>query len=106
MNAFTLTVDATSLTREVEGPDGPVKTVYKLDGTETTVQMGQMEGKAKAKWEGNTIVVETTTTRQDGSTATNKDVYSIEEGVLVITGTRPGRGGGEPVTTKRFYKKA
>ena len=105
MNAFTLTVDGTSLTREVEGQNGPVKTVYKLDGSETTVQMGQAEAKAKAKWEGNTIVIETTRQGQDGTAVTTKDVYSIEEGFLVITGTRPGRGGGEPVTTKRFYKK-
>jgi hypothetical protein len=105
MNTFTLTLDATSLTREVDGPNGPVKTVYKLDGSETTVPMGQGEAKAKAKWEGNTIVIETTRTVQDGTAVTTKDVYSVEDGFLVITGTRPGRGGGEPVTTKRFFKK-
>jgi len=102
---MTLTVDATSLTRESEGPNGPVKLVYKLDGSEQTVSMGRGEAKAKAKWEGATIVIETTRQSQDGTPITSKAVYAIEGDWLVISNTQPGRGGGEPRTMKTYYKK-
>ena len=101
--AFTLTLDATSLTRESEGPQGPVKTVFKLDGTETAIQMGPMSGKAVAKWDGNSIVIEQTVETQNGA-RTTKSVYTVEGDCLVITTTRQGRDG-QPVTGKQFFKK-
>jgi hypothetical protein len=101
----TITVDATSLTRETETQNGPVKQVYKLDGSETDVQMGPMTAKAKAKWDGATIVIETTSQTQDGGTRTTKAVYALEGEYLVIANTQPPRGGGEPVTRKQYYKK-
>lgn len=105
MAAMTLTVDANTLTSESEGRGGLTKLVYKLDGTEGTVTQGQNEVKYTAKWDGNTIVLETTRTFND-MTITSKAVYSIEGEYLVVATTSAGRGGGEPVTTKRYYKKA
>jgi hypothetical protein len=102
---MTITQDANKLTIERTGGRGAQTSTYTLDGSEQTVQMGQAEGKVKASWEGNTIVIETTIDRGNGPTTT-KAVYSMEGDELVVATTRPGRGGGEPMTTKLYYKKA
>jgi hypothetical protein len=101
---ITLKVDATSLTRETQGQNGPQSQVYKLDGSEQTMTMGQGEAKYKAKWEGNNIVIETTRDMGNGPTTT-KAVYSMEGDYLVIATTQPPRGGGEATTRKQYYKK-
>jgi hypothetical protein len=107
MGDVTITQDASSITIERSGGRGNAQPVtYKLDGSEQSVQMGRGgEAKVKASWDGNTIVIETTRDF-NGNTMTTKDVYSLEGGELVIASTRPGRGGGEPTTTKLYYKKA
>ena len=69
-------------------------TAYKLDGSETKVSMGQMEGTATAKWEGNKLVI----TTKVGENA-NTQTWSLDAGVLTIDRT----GGRGPSTTK--YKK-
>jgi hypothetical protein len=108
---FTLAVDATSLTRTPEaGMNGaaPVATVYKLDGAEHEMPMGQATQKVKAKWDDSktTIVVEATRDN-NGTSSTTKTVYSTEGDWLVITTTAPPRGGtGDPTVTKVYYKKA
>jgi hypothetical protein len=103
---MTITQDATSITIERTGGRGNAQPqTYKLDGSEQTVQMGQSEAKVKASWEGNTIVIETTVDRGNGP-STTKAVYSMEGDELVVATTRPGRGGGEPTTSKLYYKKA
>jgi hypothetical protein len=102
---FTLALDGTTLTRTSEGPNGPMTQTYKLDDSEQTITMGQGEAKVKAKWDGNTIVITTTRQGQNGA-VTSTSVYSIEGDYLVIAQTQPPRGGGDPVTTKRFFKKA
>jgi hypothetical protein len=101
---MTLKVDATSLTQESQGRGGPQTLVYKLDGAPGTVTQGQNEIKYTAKWDGNTIVLETTRTFNE-MTITTKAVYALEGENLVISSTAPGRDGGAATTTKRFYKK-
>ena len=96
---MTLTVDGTSLTRESDGPNGPLKQVYQLDGSEQTIAAGQGEAKVKAKWEGSTLVIETTRVGPNGTMAT-KAIYALEGDYLVITNeTRRG-------TRKMYYKRA
>jgi hypothetical protein len=102
---MTLAVDNNTLTITRETPNGAVNTAYKLDGSEQTITMGQGEAKATAKWEGNTIVVNQTRQGQNGEVKSTI-VYSIEGDYLVVANTGPGRGGGEPVTRKSYYKKA
>ena len=101
---MTITQDAASLTIARETQNGPVSTVYKLDGSEMTVTMGQGEAKVKAHAEGATIVVETTRD-MGGMMMTTKAVYSMEGDYLVVASTQPGRQGGEPTTRKTYYKK-
>ncbi len=101
---MTITQTATELTIERETPNGAMKTTYKLDGSEQTITQGQGEAKVKAKVEGATITISTTSDRGQGPTTTTA-IYSMEGANLVIATTRPGRGGGDPTTTKAFYKK-
>ncbi|HXW08465.1 MAG TPA: hypothetical protein VD833_24765 [Vicinamibacterales bacterium] len=84
-----------TLSVERQGRGGAVTTVYKLDGSETKVAMGQMEATATAKWDGNKIVISTTTPNGTGT-----QTWSLEGGVLTIERTG-GRGAG-----KMTYKKS
>jgi hypothetical protein len=52
-------------------------------------------------WDGAKISI--TTTAANGEI---KRVISMEGANMVIETTAPGRGGGEPMTTKAVYKKA
>ena len=94
---MTVKQSATELSVERAGRGGgaPVTTTYKLDGSETKVQMGQMEATATAKWDGNKLVI-TTKTEQGEQTQT----WSLANGVLTIDRT----GGRGPSTTT--YKKS
>jgi hypothetical protein len=91
---MTVKQTATELTVEREGRNGKTSTVYKLDGSETKITMGQNEGTATAKWDGNKLVI-STKVGENASTQT----WSLDAGVLTIDRT----GGRGPSTTK--YKK-
>jgi hypothetical protein len=92
---MTVKQTATELTVERQGRNGAMSTAYKLDGSESKVQMGQMEATATAKWDGSKLVI-TTKTEQGEQTQT----WSLANGVLTIDRT----GGRGPSTTT--YKKS
>jgi hypothetical protein len=107
--AATITQDEKTLTIIRNTQMGEVKYVYNLDGSESknTVTMGgnPVELVSHAKWEGDKLVI-TTTTQMGGNPAEIRMVLSIDsEGNLVVENTAPGRGGGGPVTTTAKYKK-
>jgi hypothetical protein len=102
---ITLAVDAGSFSLTTEGQNGPNTVTYKLDGSETTIPMGQMEAKATAKWDGNKIVIVQKVQTPNGERVTTRE-FAMEGANLVVSTTQPPRGGGEAVTTKRFYCKA
>jgi hypothetical protein len=91
---MTVKQTADSISIERQGRNGPMTTTYKLDGSETDVQMGQMTAKASAKIDGDKLVI-TTKTDQGESTQT----WSVAGNVLTIERTG-GRGPG-----KTTYKK-
>jgi hypothetical protein len=91
---MTVKQSATELSVETQGRNGPVTRTYKLDGSESKIQMGQMEATATAKWTGDKLVI-TTKTEQGENTQT----WSLANGMLTIERTG-GRGAG--TTT---YKK-
>ena len=91
---MTVKQTADTLTVEREGRNGVQSTVYKLDGSETEVAMGQATAKVTAKWDGPKLVI-TQKTEQGESTQT----WSLAGGVLTIDRT----GGRGPSSTK--YKK-
>jgi hypothetical protein len=106
MGGMTISITDNTLNVTRAGRNGENTTSYKLDGSDQAISMGQMEGKAKAKWTDDKggIVVETTIER-NGNAQTTKAEYRLEGEYLVLTSTRPGRDGGE-MTTKQYFKKA
>jgi hypothetical protein len=91
---MTVKQTATELSVERQGRNGAVTTVYKLDGSETDVQMGQMTAKVSAKWDGGKLVI-TTKTDQGEQTQT----WSLDGGKLKIDRTG-GRGPSSTTYTK------
>jgi hypothetical protein len=105
----TIAQDAKTLTITRTTQNGEVKVVYNLDGSESKNMMmgrgGQTEQVSKAAWEGMTLVVTTNFTMGENA-VTRTEKYSLDaQGQLVVATTAPGRGGGEPTTTTRTYKK-
>jgi hypothetical protein len=94
MGAMTVKQTATDIAVTRQGRGGEITQTYKLDGTETDVQMGQMTGKASAKWDGAKLVI--TTKSEMGE---NTQTWSLDNGMLTIAATG-GRG-----PSKRVYKK-
>jgi hypothetical protein len=91
---MTVKQTATELTIERQGRGGAMSTVYKLDGSETKIAMGQGEGIATAKWDGDKLVISTKIGEN-----TNTQTWSLAGGVLTIERTG-GRG-----PSKTTYKK-
>ncbi len=92
---MTVKQTATELTVERQGRGGnTTSTTYKLDGSPTKITMGQNEGTATAKWDGNKLVISTTA----GEFATTQ-TWSLEAGALTVERTG-GRG-----PSKTVYKK-
>ena len=105
---FTAKQDAKMLTIERVQGDATVTAMYMLDGSESKNTVagrgGQQEQVSKATWDGNKLVI-VTTINAGGNNVEQRRVMSMEGGNLVIEQTAPGRGGGEPTTTKIVYKK-
>lgn len=100
MMQMTVKQTADTLTVETEGRGGMMTRAYKLDGSESEIQMGRMTAKATAKWDGDKLVISTTSEGREGTPVTRTETWSLSNGTLTIEGT--GRGG---ATTKRVYKK-
>ena len=109
---FSIAQDAGTLTITQTRGQAEIKSVYKLDGSESknTVSMGrgdqaqQVEQISIAKWEGANLVV--TTKQQFGeNTIDIKRTFSLgADGVLSIETSRPGQDG-NPMVSKVQYKK-
>ena len=107
--AATLMQDASTLTITRTTQAGEIKTVYKLDGSESKNMMtmggNQVEQVSRATWEGARLVV-TTSYDIGGNMVSTKQVFALDaSGQLVVETTTPGRGGGEPTTATQTYKK-
>jgi pectate lyase len=79
----TIKQTANELSITSEGRGGPQTLVYKLDGSESTNQMmgrgGAQTVKSTAKWDGSSLVIETTRDFQ-GTPITSKDVRRLDSG--------------------------
>lgn len=94
MGPMTVKQTTDAITVETQGRQGPMTRTYKLDGTESDIQMGPMTAKASAKFDGNKLVI---TTKSDMGELTQ--TWSLANGMLTIESTG-GRG-----PAKRVYKK-
>ena len=79
----TIKQTANELSITSEGRGGPQTLVYKLDGSESTNQMmgrgGSQTVKSTAKWDGSSLVIETTRDFQ-GTPITTKEVRRLDNG--------------------------
>jgi len=82
---------------------GVFKFVYKLDGTETTNQMGPITTKSKAAWDGPKLVVSSEHFAGDRRLGDSIDVHTLESGTLVIESTRNAPVG--TITSKTVLRK-
>jgi hypothetical protein len=103
----TITQDASTITitRSVGGND--VKSVYKLEGAgSNSMNAGgnSVEIPYKTSWSGDKLTIVTTTNFNGNSTETTTAV-SMDGANMKVETTRPGRNGGEPMTTAQSYKK-
>ena len=95
---------ADTLTVERIAGDSTIVSSYKLNGTEsvnkrTMGQMGEVEIKSKAKFDGAKLTITSLQPGRDGAPIEMTETWSLEGGNLVIESTNP-RG-----TQKRVYKK-
>ena len=97
---MTIKQTADSLTIETQGRQGAQSRVYKLDGSETEITMGQATAKAKAKLDGDKIVIETTRAGQDGTPMTTTATYSLDDKGMLWVETKTANG-----SRKVAYKK-
>lgn len=98
---MTIKQTADSLSIERAGRNGAMTTTYKLDGSEQEIPMGQATAKAKAKWDGDKIVVEVTRAGQDGTPTTTTTSYSLDKDGNLWTEAKSPNG-----TRKTAYKKS
>jgi hypothetical protein len=84
-----ISMDANAFSLE----QGGVKNSYPLNGSEVTVEMRGLSGKASAAWQGDVLVITTTIERPDGPVTTTAR-WSIEGDSLVRDTGR-----------KTFYKR-
>jgi hypothetical protein len=106
---LTITQGAAAMTLEYRGTGqapAPVKLTYKLDGSVSKNMVagrgggGPTEQVSKAIWDGNNLVVTTTT-----GAVEEKRTFSMEGGYLVVETSVPARYFGAPNITKVTYKK-
>ena len=100
-----VTQTADTLTVERVAGESKIVSTYKLNGTEsinkrTMGQMGEVEIKSKAKFDGAKLTITTLQPGRDGGAPLELiETWSLDGGNLVIESTNP-RG-----TQKRVYKK-
>ena len=94
----TIKQSATELSVQTEGRQGPQTMTYKLDGSESTNQVmgrgGSQEVKSTAKWDGSSLVIETTRD-MGGMSITSKEVRRLDNGgkdMIVETTTQTPNG--------------
>jgi hypothetical protein len=98
---MTLKQTAKSFTIERVDSTGPNALTYDF-GVPVDVDSSMGKATASAKIIGETVAIATVPV---GATTGRVVVYGMEDKWLVVTTTLPGRNGGEPTTTKVYFKK-
>jgi hypothetical protein len=104
--SLTITQTAAEFTIERETPNGVMKTVYKLDGSESVNAGGRGgEIKSKSAWEGGKLVTKYTRTMGE-MTVDVTETRSLEaDGTLTLVTVSKGGPNGD-MTRKVVFKKA
>ena len=94
----TIKQSAAEISIQTEGRQGPQTMVYKLDGSPSTNKVmgrgGEQEVKSTAKWDGSSLVIETTRDFQ-GTAFKTTDVYKMDGATMVVESTTPTMDGGQ-----------
>jgi len=104
--SLTITQTAADFTIERETPNGVMKTVYKLDGSESVNAMGRGgEVKSKSAWEGGKLVTKYSRTMGE-TTVEVTETRSLEaDGTMTVVTAMKGGPQGD-TTRKVVFKKA
>ena len=104
--SVTITQTAADFTIERETPNGVMKTVYKLDGSESVNAMGRGgEVKSKSAWEGGKLVTKYSRTMGE-TTVEVTETRSLEaDGTMTVVTAMKGGPQGD-TTRKVVFKKA
>ena len=104
--SVTITQTAADFTIERETPNGVMKTVYKLDGSESVNAMGRGgEVKSKSAWEGGKLVTKYSRTMGE-TTVEVTETRSLEaDGTMTVVTAMKGGPQGD-TTRKMVFKKA
>ena len=79
---------------------GETATIYKLDGSPVVVESGTRRSTSRAAWQGDKLVIQTTT-EIDGNSRTSTTTWYLEGEHLVREA-----GSGEGISRKTYYKRA
>ncbi len=110
---FTITQDASTLKVERNFGGNPISETYKLDGSESSnaVPMGRggsSQETSTAKWDGNTLVVDSKQSMDMGGNAmtmtTTRKLSLDASGNLVVETARSGMRGNQMTTTMVYTK--
>jgi hypothetical protein len=77
--------------------------IYRLDGTESVNQMGPLTFRTKAAWQGAALVLTSVIAAGDRTIGDSKEVYRLENGALIVEGTRKTPAG--TLTWKTVHAK-
>jgi hypothetical protein len=102
---LTYTQTATELTIERETPNGAMKTVYKLDGSDSTNAMGRGgDVVSKTTWDGSKLVTKYSRQMQNGTIEVTETRSLEADGTLVVVTAMKGGPNGD-TTRKTVFKK-
>ena len=104
--SLTITQTPADITIERETPNGVMKTVYKLDGSESVNAMGRGgDVKSKSAWEGGKLVTKYSRTMGE-TTVEVTETRSLEaDGTMIVVTAMKGGPQGD-TTRKVVFKKA
>ena len=83
---------------------GETATIYKLDGTPVVVENGSRRSTSRASWQGDKLVIQTTTEFDGNSTSSTTTWYL--EGDSLVRETATVSPSGESIPRKTYYKRA
>jgi hypothetical protein len=92
---------AGELVRETTRGEQKMTSTYKLDGTESTNQMGPMTAKSTAKWDGNKLVIKTVRDTPNGTMETTETFSLSPDGKELTIVNSSQRGERKMVYTKQ-----
>jgi len=96
----TVTVDANTFTLV----QGQTTTSYRTDGSVTNLDNEMRKASAKASWQGDKLVVETTTETQNGPVVAHASWYL--EGEWLVRENKSTSADGTEVIRKTYYKRS